>query len=437
MLSLDGRANRTLKTLEAALAHAKEQLAQVSFDDKPQSTTQLREFRLEAGQRMSVCNAVAKKAKDTVSRVGKSNNRDSFEKQLDALQELGNLAQASAKLLSHVTAPTLDPDAYISAHNAVSAGGSVLGALYWLKLVVAHGQKELLYGKYDRFCQAFLLSSEPMAKLAASLGNEEAAKHCALEVEHRVLAGLRGIPANELALLTQGKTVPELDAEAPRMNECLDLADAIASACDKEGQNFMARELADSVKTVRCFLGQDHVGQLLQEVQNLLALEKDKLDAAPALQKFFLQHDTGKAFLSIAQLRVEQGDKERIFEEKVEALQKTVSHLAAWPKQSPPEAESGIVAVQKRIEPAVEALEAAKQTAFYQDSKKKKREQTSGRLIAELARLEMQVSERSCDLVGIVCKDNMDSHVCFVCICLLPCGEVAVSSVWLLGASLG
>ena len=415
MLSLDGRANRTLKTLEAAVSDAKQKLAEVSFDDKPQSTTQMKEFRLEVAQRISTCNTVARKAKDTVTRVGKSNNRDSFEKQLDTLQDLGNLAQASAKLLSNVIAPTLDPDAYISAHDAVSAGGVQLGPLYWLKLVVAQSQKEFLYGKYSGFCQAFALPSEPMKQLAALLGTEEAAKESALEVEHRMLACLRAIPASELALLAPGKAVPELGGEVPRMGECLDLADAIAKACDKDGQNFMARELADSVKTVRCLLGQDHVGMLVEEVKALTGLEKDKLDAAPALQKFFLQHDTGKAFLSVAQLRVEQGDNERIFEEKVEVLQKAVSHLAAWPKQSPPEAESGILAVQERIEPAVEALDAAKQTTFFQESKKKKRDQISSRLLVDLERLERQVSERSVDLVRIVCKDNMESHLTFGC----------------------
>ena len=230
-----------------------------------------------------------------------------------------------------------------------------------------------------------------------------------------MLACLRAIPASELALLAPGKAVPELGGEVPRMGECLDLADAIAKACDKDGQNFMARELADSVKTVRCLLGQDHVGMLVEEVKALTGLEKDKLDAAPALQKFFLQHDTGKAFLSVAQLRVEQGDNERIFEEKVEVLQKAVSHLAAWPKQSPPEAESGILAVQERIEPAVEALDAAKQTTFFQESKKKKRDQISSRLLVDLERLERQVSERSVDLVRIVCKDNMESHLTFGC----------------------
>ena len=127
MLSLDGRANRTLKTLEAAISDAKQKLAEVSFDDKPQSTTQMKEFRSKAAERISICNTIARKAKDTVSRVGKSNNRDSFEKQLENLQDCANLAQASAKLLSNIIAPTLDPDAYISAHDAVSAGGGQLG----------------------------------------------------------------------------------------------------------------------------------------------------------------------------------------------------------------------------------------------------------------------------------------------------------------------
>ena len=87
-----------------------------------------------------------------------------------------------------------------------------------------------------------------------------------------------------------------------------------------------------------------------------------------------------------------------------------------WPpKQSPPEAESGILAVQERIEPAVEALDAAKQTTFFQESKKKKRDQISSRLLVDLERLERQVSERSVDLVRIVCKDNMESHLTFGC----------------------
>ena len=47
MLSLDGRASRTLKTLEAAIPQAKEKINEVSFNDVPQSATQMKAFRAE------------------------------------------------------------------------------------------------------------------------------------------------------------------------------------------------------------------------------------------------------------------------------------------------------------------------------------------------------------------------------------------------------
>ena len=50
MLSLDGRASRTLKTLEAAIPQAKEKINEVSFNDLPhlpQSATQMKAFRAE------------------------------------------------------------------------------------------------------------------------------------------------------------------------------------------------------------------------------------------------------------------------------------------------------------------------------------------------------------------------------------------------------
>jgi hypothetical protein len=47
MLSLDGRASRTLKTLEAAIPQAKEKINEVAFNDLPQSATQMKAFRAE------------------------------------------------------------------------------------------------------------------------------------------------------------------------------------------------------------------------------------------------------------------------------------------------------------------------------------------------------------------------------------------------------
>lgn len=166
--------------------------------------------------------------------MGKSNNKDSFEKQLDELQELGNLAAACAKLLTNASASSLDADAYISAYSEASGGGAKLGPLYILKLVVAQGQKLLLYGKYKEYCKAFLASSEPIQALSQSLGEKDAAKHCALEVENRMLASLRAIPASELSLLKPGKAPRDLGSEALKMIECLDLAGAIEDACGKE-----------------------------------------------------------------------------------------------------------------------------------------------------------------------------------------------------------
>ena len=371
MLSLDGRASRTLKTLEAAIQQAKEKISEVSFNDLPQSATQMKAFRAEASDRIAKLTSVAKKAKETGSRVGKSNNKDSFEKQLDELQELGNLAAACAKLLTNASASSLDADAYISAYSEASGGGAKLGPLYILKLVVAQGQKLLLYGKYTEYCEAFLASSEPIQALSQSLGEKDAAKHCALEVENRMLASLRAIPASELSLLKPGKAPRDLGSEAPRVIECLDLAAAIEDACGKDG--FMASELAVAACTVGCLLGQENVAALCQQVEALQDTANKDLDSIPALQRFFLQHDTGKAFFSIAQLRVEQGDKERVFQEKLATLRKTVSHLTAWPKQSPPDAESGVMAVEKRVVPAVDALAEVKKTTFFSEGFKSRR----------------------------------------------------------------
>ena len=171
------------------------------------------------------------------------------------------------------------------------------------------------------------------------------------------------LPASELSLLKPGKATRGLGSEAPRMIECLDLAGAIEDACGKDG--FMASELAVADCTVACLLGQEDVATLCQQVEALQDTANKDLDSIPALQRFFLQHDTGKAFFSIAQLRVEQGDKERVFQEKLATLRKTMSHLTAWPKQSPPDAESAVMAVEKRVVPAVDALAEVKRQPFF------------------------------------------------------------------------
>ena len=412
MLSLDGRASRTLKSLETAIEQAQESISKVNYDDQPLSTSQLKDFKAEATQRMAVLNSAAKKAKETLTRVGKSNNKDSFQIQMDKLQGLAALASAGSKLLAQVIAPTLDADAYISAHEEVASNGGKLGPLYWLKLVVANGQKELLYGKYSGFCEAFVLSKDqhdkPINKLETLMGKDEAAKRCAVEVENRMLASLRAIPASELALLGAGKTAADLGSEAPRLNESLDFAAAMLEACYEHSEEFMAAELKESVRTVQCFLGQDHVGALLEQVS---ALSSNRLVAMPALQRFFLQHDTGKSLFATAQLRVEHCDKEKEFQDKLDLLEKAVKHLAAWQKQSLPEAESGVAAVHKRIEPAVEALEVVKQTAFFADMKKKKQEHASNRLLPDLERLEEQLGLRSSEMVWLICKENMENHL--------------------------
>ena len=418
MLSLDGRANRTLKTLESAIQQAKEALGQVSFKDPLQSSTQMKAFRSEASERVAKLTGVVKKAKETVTRVGKSANKDSFQKQLDDLQDLGDFAASCAKLLTNVTATSLDADAYIEAHTAASSKGADLGPLYSMKLVVAHSQKHLLYGKYKEFCQEFLPSSLPTKQLVDSLGLVEASKHCALEVENRMLASLRAIPANESSLLSPEKAPKDLTTEAPRMNESLELADAIVSSCTDASEGFMAMELAEAASTVRALLGQDNVGMLFQQVQGLQALAQTDLDSVPALQKFFLQHDTGKAFFAMAQLKVEQGDQEKLSQDKLKALQTAVAHLTSWPKQCAPEAESGILAVEKRVEPAVSALAEVKKTPFHtQWSKKKKKDQASScsSLFGELEALEKQLSSGCCELVRFVCKENMDNHMRLAC----------------------
>ncbi len=110
-----------------------------------------------------------------------------------------------------------------------------------------------------------------------------------------MLASLRAIPTNELSLLSPSKAPRDLTTEAPRMNESLELADAIVSSCATK-TDFMAMELAEAATTVRALLGQDDVGMLFQQVEAVQALANSNLDLVPALQKFFLQHDTGKAF---------------------------------------------------------------------------------------------------------------------------------------------
>ena len=193
------------------------------------------------------------------------------------------------------------------------------------------------------------------------------------------------------------------------MIERLDLARAIEDACRKDG--FMASELADAACTVGCLLGQEDVAALCQQVEDLSDTDSTDLDSIPALQRFFLQHDTGKAFFSIAQLQVEQGDKEKVFQEKLAALRKAVSHLIAWPKQSLPNAESGVMAVEKRVVPAVDALEEVKKTTFFSEGFKKQKKHESSGLFAEFEKLEKLLSTGSCDLVRLVCQENMENHV--------------------------
>lgn len=92
--------------------------------------------------------------------------------------------------------------------------------------------------------------------------------------------------------------------------------------------------------------------------------------------------------------------------------------MTSWPKQCAPEAESGILAVEKRVEPAVSALAEVKKTPFHtQWSKKKKKDQASScsSLFGELEALEKQLSSGCCELVRFVCKENMDNHMRLAC----------------------
>ena len=120
--------------------------------------------------------------------------------------------------------------------------------------------------------------------------------------------------------------------------------------------------------------------------------------------------------MALAQTRVQEGEAEKVFQEKLDDLEKAVTHLMAWPKQSPPAAESGVLAVEKRVEPAVDALAAVKKTPFYTNStKKKKHGHSSSSSLSELDRMEKLLSTGCCDLVRLVCKENMENHVRLAC----------------------
>ena len=120
--------------------------------------------------------------------------------------------------------------------------------------------------------------------------------------------------------------------------------------------------------------------------------------------------------MALAQTRVQEGEAEKAFQEKLDDLEKAVTHLMAWPKQSPPAAESGVLAVEKRVEPAVDALAAVKKTAFYTNStKKNKHGHSSSSSLNELDRMEKLLSAGCCDLVRLVCKENMENHVRLAC----------------------
>jgi hypothetical protein len=226
-LLADGRAQRALKNL---------QLADIRVDDAPpapdaQSQTKFKQACID---RANVAKALARQARDYGKRMDKSSNKDNFLGELEELQKVEFAAVAVQALFQIAGAQNSAPTAVVKAFEDASEhvdllGCNALGAGFQLKYAFAKAGSHCLYQEYEKYCAAFLGSSELMKGLAENIGQDSLQNHVMAEMEGRLTLALRTIKPTDVQAVVNGLEEPS------NFQECADLCKAVMDVGQKHG----------------------------------------------------------------------------------------------------------------------------------------------------------------------------------------------------------
>lgn len=329
-LLADGRAQRALKNLQESVAKWKSQLADIRVDDAPpapdaQAQTKFKQACID---RANVAKALARQARDYGKRMDKSSNKDNFLGELEELQKVEFAAVAVQALFQIAGAQNSAPTAVVKAFEDASEhvdllGCNALGAGFQLKYAFAKAGSHCLYQEYEKYCAAFLGSSELMKGLAENIGQDSLQNHVMAEMEGRLTLALRTIKPTDVQAVVNGLEEPS------NLQECADLCKAVMDVGQKHGSDFLASGLGKACTIAFGIVSSADIevtNDALKEIQSFR--EGDAKDEKPgAIMVYFLEHTVGKSLVDLATGRVGAGETEAVATEHLKTLQGEVSKL--------------------------------------------------------------------------------------------------------------
>lgn len=326
-MALDGRAQRTLRTLQKSLSDQLAALQAINVDDGPTpvATAAQAAYKTDCKKREGELRKIAKNVREVIKRAEKSTNKDAFGDELTKLDEVGQAANALADLFSVMPVPCAQADLVTSAYEAALVffteesailASQTLGSGFRLKYVLAKASCHFFYEEYKKFCDCFKAEEEEIQALATLVGRESLEQQAALEMEGRLVSMLQGIPEQELQDMDAGKSL----ADDSQLVKTLSLARLVMDSCDDEG--FLARSLKGDVTVVASLLDSSNVLKLeaavgtLSEVATASTAKKGASEKAlmTPIQRFFLQCAGGQSLYALASARVTAGEQESKFE---------------------------------------------------------------------------------------------------------------------------
>ena len=322
----DGRQQRASKNLKEKVGSAAQELADVEANDMPPALDAASQaaFKQSCLKRAGVCKALARGCRDHHKRTAKGKGAESLADDLMQLQTIEAAAIAMQALFQVCGQGPASPDAVVTAYEAASehAGqiqGGCLGPAFRLKYAMAKASQHCLYGRYDKFCESFLVSDPVMATLVSSLERKPLAEFVAADVEGRLLLAFKALKLQDVQALAAG------ESESDSLQECKGLCSAVVATRTQHGEKFLAASLADSCALAARVLDADDLAETKKAAEDLLALKEDadatgELLGGSAVSVFFSQHSVGQALLDLATGRVASGEKEARAQASVKAL---------------------------------------------------------------------------------------------------------------------
>ncbi|CAE7473739.1 unnamed protein product [Symbiodinium sp. CCMP2592] len=340
MLSLDGRAQRTLSTCRDTLQDLDKRLRNVDLDEKPPKPDKdsRAAHRLQSSGKSKELTAMSKVAKDLFKRMEKSPNKDHILSELEQLDKFSEAASGLAKLLTAALPDATDSEALCSTFEASQAAMAAskhfeniqLGPHFTLRYLMAKATQSCLYSKYADCWLHFCKSNDLVKDLAEQLDAGELEALMVMEAENRIVACLRTIQAQHLLGLS-GSRCPEEGPLAEARNLCLAM---LETASGPDSLEFLPASLCRAAQLAANILGHAEVemSKLKKDAERLDALstsleEEDDSTEASAIERFFLQHPTGKTLWDLAISKVESGKKEADAEEALEKFAAEVTQF--------------------------------------------------------------------------------------------------------------